>query len=102
MTTTADFWFDPLCPFAWITSRWMLEVEQVRDVSVTWHVMSLAVLNEDRDINDDYRKFLETAWGPVRVLHRGRAGARQRGAAAAVHRDRQPQAPRAARRRPRV
>ena len=68
MTTTAEFWFDPLCPFAWITSRWMLEVEQVRDVSVTWHVMSLAVLNEDRDINEDYRKFLETAWAPVRVL----------------------------------
>ena len=68
MTDTADFWFDPKCPFAWITSRWMLEVEQVRDVQTTWHVMSLAALNEDRDIDDDYRKFLETAWGPVRVL----------------------------------
>jgi predicted DsbA family dithiol-disulfide isomerase len=68
MTTTADFWFDPLCPFAWITSRWMLEVEKVRAVSTNWHVMSLAVLNEERDINDDYRKFLATAWEPVRVL----------------------------------
>ena len=66
--TTADFWFDPLCPFAWITSRWMLEVEQVRDVSVTWHVMSLAVLNEDREVNEGYRSFLDTAWAPVRVL----------------------------------
>ena len=65
--TNADFWFDPLCPFAWISSRWMLEVEEVRDISVTWHVMSLAYLNQDKDIPDDYREMLEPAWGPVRV-----------------------------------
>ena len=64
----ADFWFDPACPFAWITSRWMLEVEQVRDIEVTWHIMSLAYLNQDKDISDDYRRFLSTAWQPVRVL----------------------------------
>ncbi len=65
---TADFWFDPLCPFAWISSRWILEVEQVRDIEVTWHIMSLAYLNQDKDITDDYRALLEPAWGPVRVL----------------------------------
>jgi predicted DsbA family dithiol-disulfide isomerase len=68
MTEHADFWFDPLCPWAWITSRWMLEVEQVRDVTTDWHVMSLTILNKDRDdLTDEYRERIERALGPVRV-----------------------------------
>jgi len=63
-----DFWFDPLCPWAWLTSRWILDVEQVRDVRVRWHVMSLTLLNAEREgLSEDYKKRMAQAIGTVRV-----------------------------------
>lgn len=67
-TTSAEMFFDPACPWAWMTSRWMMEAAQVRDLDITWSVMSLSVLNEGRDLDEGYTAMLERTWGPVRTI----------------------------------
>jgi protein-disulfide isomerase-like protein with CxxC motif len=63
-----DFWFDPACPWAWMTSRWMDEVSRLKDVEVRWHVMSLSVLNEKRDLPETYRVLMDDSWAAVRTI----------------------------------
>ena len=70
-----DFWFDPLCPWAWMTSRWMEEVVRIRDVEVDWKIISLGILNEDNPENHHHGHD-ESMW-MVRVIQ----------AAAQAHRD---------------
>lgn len=67
--TTVDFWFDPLCPWAWITSRWILEAQQTRSLDIRWHVMSLIELNKDNaDLPDSYREGIAKGAGQLRVI----------------------------------
>lgn len=67
-TQKADFWFDPVCPFAWVTSRWVDEVATVRNITVDWHIMSLSMLNEHNDLPEAYRAKMDASWGPARVV----------------------------------
>ena len=77
--TRVDFWFDPLCPWAWVTSRWLIEAATVRPLEPHFRVMSLAVLNADTNMSEEYKKGVQRGWAPLRVCvaagHRGGAAA---------------------------
>jgi len=64
----AEFWFDPICPWAWMTSRWILEVTKVRPVNVKWNLFSLAQLNRDKELSDEYKSKLIKSWQTTRVI----------------------------------
>lgn len=66
--TQVEMFFDPICPWAWMTSRWLMEVAEARDLEVTWSLMSLAVLNDGRDLPAEYAESMQLAWGPARVV----------------------------------
>jgi len=66
--TQVEFWFDPSCPWAWMTSRWVDEVSKYRDLDVTWKIMSLAVLNENNDVPESYRAFFPRALRYTRLV----------------------------------
>ncbi|MBQ6641376.1 MAG: DsbA family protein [Saccharopolyspora sp.] len=82
MSADLEFFFDPLCPFCWVTSRWVVEVQRQRTLAVRWRPLSLAILNED--ISYEQRKQASPAYPDshvrglemLRVVHaaRERAG----------------------------
>jgi hypothetical protein len=68
MQTKAEFWFDPMCPWAFITSRWILEVEKVRDIEISWNIFSLPYLNKDREMPEKYKAIFANSWSCARVI----------------------------------
>lgn len=71
------FYFDPICPWCWITSRWLAEeVEPNRDIEIDWRSISLLVRNEDRDMPEEYRAPAEFTFKLLRVAEALRADGR--------------------------
>lgn len=76
--TLVDFYFDVSCPFAWATSRWIREVEKVRDITVNWKIISLGVVNEGKEIDEDYRARMDKSWNAMRVVAAAQAASPER------------------------
>ncbi|WP_250506455.1 DsbA family protein [Bowdeniella massiliensis] len=68
MSTNVEFWFDPTCPWAWMTSRWMGEVAEARNLDVSWNLLALAVLNEGRELDPGYREMIDKTWVTSRLI----------------------------------
>lgn len=77
MTTAVELFFDPVCPFCWVTSRWLRRVERLTDVSVRWRFISLAILNQEPGAYDDKPDLYPTVHGLGRELLRVAAAARE-------------------------
>lgn len=67
--TRVDVWFDPSCPWTWVTTRWLVEgVQPQQELDLQWHLMSLAVLNEGKDLPPEYADKMSSARRTLRVF----------------------------------
>lgn len=67
-TPDVDFWFDPSCPWAWMTSRWVIDVAAQRGFSPRWRIMSLSVLNEGTEHDEQTQVLLAQSLRYVRLV----------------------------------
>ena len=75
VTTSVDCWLDPLSPWAWVTARWLEEVQSIRDIKVSWHVMCLDILHEHDEVplSEEFRAWMKGTWLPARAVEAARA-----------------------------
>ena len=78
-----EFFWDPICPFAWLTSRWVTDVARQRDYTVDWRLICLSILNEDSDYDDFPEGYRELHNKGRRMLRVAQAVRDEHGAAAA-------------------